>query len=91
MAEEPEGISREAVLVQTWLRIEDHETAHPEQPYATVLHLRQSRPKAPIEELAQEFSNMCGTAVSPESFRKLLQRARYMFREVFTELGNGRP
>jgi RNA polymerase sigma-70 factor (ECF subfamily) len=91
MAEEPERISREAALFLTWLHVEEHEAAHPEQRYATVLHLRQSRPKAPIEELAREFSNICGSVVSPESFRKLLQRARYKFGEFFTGLGHGRP
>jgi hypothetical protein len=56
-----------------------------------VLHLRQSRPRAPIEELAREFSTLCGSAVSPESFRKLLQRARRKFGELFTDLGHGHP
>jgi hypothetical protein len=91
MAEEWEGNSREAVLLQTWLRLEEYEAAHPEQPYATVLHLRQSRPMASVAELAREFSNMCGSAVSLESFRRLLQRARCKFGELFTDLGHGRP
>lgn len=40
MGEEPAGISDEVVIFLAWLRIQEHEAAHPDQPYATALDLR---------------------------------------------------
>jgi hypothetical protein len=36
MAGEPGYSGREVVVFQAWLRLEEHEVAHPGQPYATV-------------------------------------------------------
>ena len=86
-----EDFNHRAAIFQTWMRLEEHEAAHPGQPYATVLHLRTSRPKADIAALAQEFSEMVGSPVSPEAFRKLLSHARRKFFIVWTELGYPGP
>ena len=89
MAEEQEGISREAALFLTWLRLQEHEAANPGQPYATVLEMRQSR--FSIDDLAQQLSAKVGSPVSPEMFRKTLQKARRKFLELITELGHPPP
>jgi hypothetical protein len=87
MADEGEGFNRRAAIFQAWVRLEEHEAAHPGQPYATVLHLRKSRPRTDIAALAQEISETAGSPVTPEAFRKLLQRARAKFLQVLIELG----
>jgi hypothetical protein len=87
MADGREDFNLRAAIFQAWVRLEEHEAAHPGQPYATVLHLRKSRPKADIAAVAQEFSEMVGSPVSPQAFRKLLNRARRKFMEVMIELG----
>jgi hypothetical protein len=90
MADEGPQDSREAAILRTWLRLREHEAAYPGQPYAMVLHLRRSRPKAAVADLAQEFSGLVGTPVSPAMFRKVLHQARCKFLELLTELGHGR-
>lgn len=86
-----EDDGRKAAIAQTWVLLQEHEAAHPGQPYATVLHLRVSQPKADISDLAQEFSAMVGAPVSPQAFRKVLQAARGKFLEIITGLGYGPP
>jgi hypothetical protein len=90
MADEGSQDSREAAILRTWLRLQEHEAAHPGQPYATVLQLRRSRPEAAVADLAQEFSGMVGTPFSPAMFRKVLRQARCKFLELLTEFGHGR-
>jgi hypothetical protein len=76
---------REAALFRVWHWMRTDEATHPEERYATVLHLRLTHPKAPIEELARRFAALVGSRVSPESFRKLLHRARHKFLELLKE------
>jgi hypothetical protein len=54
---------------------------------AAVLRLRSQRPRAKLEDLAQQLSIQIGTSVSPEAFRKLLERARRRFLELLNEEG----
>ena len=57
----------------------------PKNRYATVLHLRVNNPDAPIEEIAKQMADQVGTPVSPEAFRKTLQRARAKFLELLIQ------
>src|SRR4051794_5794663 len=74
-----EGYWRKQIIAEVLARMREEEAAEPGKPYATVLVLRQSRPKATIEDLAREFSIQSGSPVSPQAFRKALQRARRRF------------
>ncbi len=76
---------REAVIKRVWSRLEMYEASTPKNRYATVLHLRVGNPDAPIEEIAQQLSDQIGTRVSPEAFRKTLQRARGKFLELLIQ------
>ncbi len=76
---------RETIIRRVWSRLETYEAATPKNRYASVLHLRVSHPDAPIEELAQEMSQQSGTRISPEAYRKTLQRARGKFLELLIE------
>jgi RNA polymerase sigma-70 factor (ECF subfamily) len=76
---------REAVIRRVWSRLELYEASTPKNRYATVLHLRVGHPDAPIEQLAQQLSDQLGSKVSPEAFRKTLQRARGKFLELLIE------
>jgi RNA polymerase sigma-70 factor (ECF subfamily) len=73
---------REAVIKRVWARLETYEVQTPKNRYNSVLRLRVGDPKAPIEELAQRLSEQIGAPVSPEAFRKTLQRARSKFLEL---------
>jgi RNA polymerase sigma-70 factor (ECF subfamily) len=73
---------REAVLKRVQSRLITYEANTPKNRYATVLRLRLDNPKAPIEELAVMLGEKTGTAVTPEAFRKTLQRARSKFLEL---------
>jgi RNA polymerase sigma-70 factor (ECF subfamily) len=66
-------------------RLETYEVSTPKNRYATVLHLRLDNPDAPIEDLAQRLSQQVGVKVSPEAFRKTLQRARAKFVELLIQ------
>src|SRR5689334_12661671 len=72
---EYERVWREAVLKRAWSRLESYEASTPKNRYATVLHLRVGHPQAPIEEIAERLSTKVGVRVTPEAFRKTLQRA----------------
>jgi RNA polymerase sigma-70 factor (ECF subfamily) len=76
---------REAVIKRVWSRLETYELNTPKNRYATVLHLRVGSPKAPIEDLAQQLSEQTGATVSPEAFRKTLQRARAKFLDLLVQ------
>jgi RNA polymerase sigma-70 factor (ECF subfamily) len=76
---------REAIIRRVWSRLETYEATTPKNRYATVLHLRVGRPDAPIEALAQALAEQTGASVTPESFRKTLQRARAKFLELLVE------
>lgn len=76
---------REAVLKRALLRLETHEASTPNNRYATVLRLRRENPKEAIDEIARKLSDQVGSKVTPESFRKTLQRARAKFFELLIQ------
>jgi RNA polymerase sigma-70 factor (ECF subfamily) len=76
---------RETVIKRVWSRLETYEAQTPKNRYATVLHLRVNEPKAPIESLATQLSERTGAKITPESFRKTLQRARAKFLELLVQ------
>lgn len=76
---------REAVIKRVWSRLETYEASTPKNRYASVLHLRVGNPEASIDELAQQLSEQTGTRISPEAFRKTLQRARGKFLELLIQ------
>jgi len=73
---------REAVMKRVWTRLDTYEVNTPKNRYATVLHLRHENPKASIDELALQLSERNKVNVTPEAFRKTLQRARAKFLEL---------
>jgi RNA polymerase sigma factor (sigma-70 family) len=73
---------RELVIKRAWSRLETYEVTTPKNRYATVLHLRVDEPDAPIDDLAETLSKRLETRISPEAFRKTLQRARAKFLEL---------
>jgi DNA-directed RNA polymerase specialized sigma24 family protein len=75
---------REAVIRRVQSRLETYEATTPKNRYATVLQLRVAHPDAAIDELASQLSER-GAKVTPESFRKTLQRARAKFLELLIE------
>jgi RNA polymerase sigma-70 factor (ECF subfamily) len=75
-------VFREAVIKRVTLRLQTFEATTPKNRYATVLQLRTENPDAPIEDLAIRLGERTGAIVSPESFRKTLQRARSKFLEL---------
>lgn len=83
--QEYDRIWREAVIRRVWARLETYEVRTPKNRYATVLHLRVDHPKASIEEIATILGDRYQTRVSPEAFRKTLQRARAKFLELLVE------
>jgi hypothetical protein len=68
-------------------RMETDTAVAPAGMLAAVLRLRSERPKVKIDDLAREFGIQIGTSVSPEAFRKLLQRARSRFLELLNDEG----
>lgn len=77
---------REAVVKRVWSRLETYEASTPKNRYATVLHLRVASPKGTSsEELAARLSERIGTRVTPDAFRKILQRARAKFLELLIQ------
>jgi RNA polymerase sigma-70 factor (ECF subfamily) len=73
---------REAVIKRVTLRLQTYEATTPKNRYATVLQLRVENPDAPIEDLAQRLGRQLNARVTPEAFRKTLQRARSKFLEL---------
>src|SRR3954462_14096637 len=67
---------REAVIKRVWSRLDTYEINTPKNRYASVLHLRVENPKASIDDLARNLSQEQRTTITPEAFRKTLQRAR---------------
>src|SRR3954449_778296 len=76
---------REVVIKRAMSRLETYEVNTPKNRYHTVLQLRRSNPKAPIEELSARLSEDLGTTITPEAFRKTLQRARTKFLELLIQ------
>jgi RNA polymerase sigma-70 factor (ECF subfamily) len=77
--EDFDRVWREAVINRVWSRLETYQAATPKNRYASVLQLRRDYPKASIEEIASKLGEMTRTTVTPEAFRKNLQRARAKF------------
>ncbi len=82
---EYDQVWREAVIKRVWARLETFEASTAKNRYATVLHLRVERPDAPIEDLSSQMSKQLGSGVTPEAFRKTLQRARLKFFELLVQ------
>lgn len=80
--EDYDRVWREAVIKRVWSRIDTYEINTPKNRYATVLHLRVGNPKASIDDLARQLSEQNGARITPEAFRKTLQRARAKFLEL---------
>ena len=78
-------VFREAVIKRVTLRLQTYEATTPKNRYATVLQLRIENPEAPIEELSARLGLQLGGKVSPEAFRKTLQRARSKFLELLVK------
>ena len=77
--EDFDRVWRETVIHRVWSRLETYQASTPKNRYATVLQLRRDYPKASIDEIAAKLGEMMRTPVSPEAFRKNLQRARAKF------------
>jgi len=82
---EYDRVWREAIIRRVWSRLETYEASTPKNRYATVLHLRVENPDAPIDDLAAGLAARLGAKISPEGFRKTLQRARGKFLELLIE------
>ncbi|AMV36334.1 RNA polymerase sigma factor [Planctomyces sp. SH-PL62] len=80
--EDFDRVWREAVLNRVWSRLETYQATTPKNRYATVLQLRRDHPKASIDEIAEQLAALVGAPVTPEAFRKNLQRARAKFIEL---------
>lgn len=76
---------RDAVISRVWARLEIFEKTTAKNRYATVLKLRMADSKASIDELSERLSERSGRAISPEAFRKTLQRARSKFLELLIQ------
>jgi len=76
---------REAVLKRALTRLETYELKTPKNRYATVLALRRDHPDRSIDEIAAKLSEQTGTKITPESFRKTLQRARNKYFELLIQ------
>jgi RNA polymerase sigma factor (sigma-70 family) len=76
---------REAVLKRALSRLETYELKTPKNRYATVLSLRSNNPHKSIDELSATLSEQTGAKVTPESFRKTLQRARNKYFELLIQ------
>jgi RNA polymerase sigma factor (sigma-70 family) len=80
--EDFDRVWREAVLRRVWSRLETYQATTPKNRYASVLQLRRDFPKASIEEITEKLGQLIGAPVTPEAFRKNLQRARAKFIEL---------
>jgi RNA polymerase sigma-70 factor (ECF subfamily) len=76
---------RNAVLSRVWSRLETYQATTPKNRYASVLQLRRDYPEASIDELAERLTQTTATPMSPEAFRKNLQRARSKFVELLIQ------
>jgi len=83
--DEFDHVWRELVIKRVWSKLETYEATTLRNRYATVLHMRVDEPDAPIEDLAQRLGERLNSRVSPEAFRKTLQRARAKFLELLIQ------
>jgi RNA polymerase sigma factor (sigma-70 family) len=83
--EDFDRVWREAVITRVWSRLETYQAQTPKNRYATVLQLRRDFPKASIEEIAAKLGEVTHSQVTPEAFRKNLQRARAKFIDLLVQ------
>jgi len=83
--EDFDRVWREAVLNRVWSRLETYQATTPKNRYATVLQLRRDFPDSSIEEIAVKLSEVMRTEITPEAFRKNLQRARAKFIDLLVQ------
>jgi RNA polymerase sigma factor (sigma-70 family) len=83
--EDFDQVWRETVINRVWSRLETYQASTPKNRYATVLQLRRDHPKASIDEIALKLSELTRTQVTPEAFRKNLQRARAKFIDLLVQ------
>jgi RNA polymerase sigma factor (sigma-70 family) len=76
---------REAVLNRALTRLETYELKTPKNRYASVLALRRDNPGKSIDDIAAKLGEQTGTKVTPESFRKTLQRARAKYFDLLVQ------
>src|SRR3954463_1781911 len=83
--EDFDRVWRNAVLSRVWSRLETYQATTPKNRYASVLQLRRDHPKASIDDIAERLGRDTGQSMSPEAFRKNLQRARAKFIELLVQ------
>jgi len=83
--EDFDRVWREAVINRVWSRLETYQASTPKNRYASVLQLRRDFPKASIDEIAVKLGEITRAQVTPEAFRKNLQRARAKFIELLVQ------
>ncbi|QEH32793.1 RNA polymerase sigma factor [Aquisphaera giovannonii] len=83
--EDFDRVWRDAVLSRVWSRLETFQAATPKNRYASVLQIRRDYPKASIDEISEHLARLNGVVMSPEAFRKNLQRARAKFVELLIQ------
>jgi len=83
--EDFDRVWREAVINRVWSRLETYQASTPKNRYASVLQLRRDFPKASIDEIAAKLGEITRAQVTPEAFRKNLQRARAKFIELLVQ------
>jgi RNA polymerase sigma factor (sigma-70 family) len=76
---------REAILHRAMTRLETYELNTPKNRYATVLALRRDNQGKSIEEIAAILAERTVTKITPESFRKTLQRARAKYFDLLVQ------
>ena len=83
--EDFDRVWRDAVLNRVWSRLETYQASNPKNRYASVLQLRRDFPKASIDDIAERLTDVTGTRMTPEAFRKNLQRARAKFIDLLIQ------
>jgi RNA polymerase sigma factor (sigma-70 family) len=83
--EDFDRVWRDAVLNRVWSRLETYQAKTQKNRYAAVLQLRRDFPKSSIEEIAERLSQTSNTKMTPEAFRKNLQRARAKFIDLLIQ------
>jgi len=83
--EDFDRVWRETVINRVWSRLETYQASTPKNRYASVLQLRRDFPKASIDEIALKLGEITRAQVTPEAFRKNLQRARAKFIELLVQ------
>jgi RNA polymerase sigma factor (sigma-70 family) len=86
-SEDPEWLAswRQNALDLTWSALETLERSEPDSSAVVLLRLRASFPDASSEELAERLSQKIKKAVTAESARQQLRRARVKFAELLIE------